>query len=128
MEGSAWEALAAMGGSFQAAALIAAGVWAYFRFRNERTHYPHNEFGVNCNFYGPQGTDYVAGFLITIWNKGYVQQEFKKIHLRVHVIDGNDPGLRLWKDSKAGQGESYDQIPQFVSLSCDDMKQTARFL
>ena len=108
MENSAWAAVTAIASSFQAAALIVVGFWAYFRFQNERTHKPHMEFGVNCNFYGPQGTNYAAEFIITIRNKGYVQQNFNKILLSVRAIDENDPELRQWKDSKPGYGESYD--------------------
>jgi hypothetical protein len=103
-----WTIVDSLVGVFQAATLIIAGLWAYSRFRNERTHYPHMEFGIDCHFHGPEGDSYMAEFCITINNKGVVRQGFHEIRLSVHGIDENDRRLTLWKESKPGYGESYD--------------------
>ena len=103
-----WSILSAIANTLQALALVVVGGWVLYKIQTERTHYPHMEFSINCNFYGPHGNNYVAEYLISINNRGFVQQGFKEILLGVHGIDENEPEVSLWKNNQPGYGKSYD--------------------
>jgi hypothetical protein len=62
----------------------------------ERTHKPQIEFNIDCNFYGPQGKNYILEVLLVANNKGRVRQEFKDLTLRVRGIKDNQE-LTFWK-------------------------------
>jgi hypothetical protein len=89
-------------------ALVLLGViWAYYRLKKERTHTPHVEFQINCNFFGPNADSYLAEFILTANNKGLVKHQFKSIKLRVRGIKrginlsywkGNEPRLEFPDD------------------------------
>lgn len=62
----------------------------------ERRHYPHIEFTIECNFYGPQQGWYIAEFVIFARNTSLVRHEFKKITLRVRGMK-QDEEPSLWE-------------------------------
>ena len=65
----------------------------------ERFGVPHIEFGIDCNTYGPEGDSYLAELLLTICNRGRVQQKFRNIVLRVRGIEQGAP-LSYWEDNE----------------------------
>ena len=79
-----WEV---MFGTFQVLAVLAGGLWAWRRLRRERTHTPHIEFDISCNFFGPEQRFYLAEFILSADNRGYVVHRFKSIKLRVRGIE-----------------------------------------
>ena len=81
----------------QVTIIVFGGYWAYRRFIKERTHKPHIEFGIDCNFYGPKGEDYIAEFVLTANNLGLVFHKFQSIRLRVLGIREKDP-LKYWRN------------------------------
>lgn len=96
-----WEQGSHLAGIIQAAAVIIVGLWAYFRFRKERTHYPHIEFSVDCNVF--ESTDdkkRIAEFMVNIKNKGFVQQRFMKINLTVRILDDLTTNLFTFQEFK----------------------------
>ena len=114
-----------LGSIFQAAAVIFVGIWAIVKFRKQRTHHPHIDFGVDCKIYGEPGDkQYVAEFLVFLKNHGYVQQRFKEIILEVRAIKHKQKRLLFFKDTPKGQdlGKSYDDrlfIPLKVMKGVD---------
>jgi hypothetical protein len=106
-----WEQGAHIASVVQAAAVIIVGVWAFFKFRKERTHHPHIDFSIDCKIYGElSDKQYIAEFLVMLKNHGYVQQKFKEIILRVRAIKYKQSRLLSFKDAPKGQGhgKSYD--------------------
>ena len=99
---------------YQAVVVTIVGLWAYFRFRKERTHHPHIDFSVDCNIFGEPGDNqYVAEFLVILKNHGYVQQRFEKIILRVRIPDPRKKKLATFKEydrtRKLGES-SYERL------------------
>jgi hypothetical protein len=84
-------------GCIQVIILFFGGLWAYYRLKKERTHTPHIEFGIDCNFYEQEGKDYIAEFILTANNLGLVIHYFRSIRLRVLAIRAKDP-LNYWGD------------------------------
>ena len=111
MDGMNWGDWSNAASVYQAVVVTIVGLWAYFRFRKERTHYPHIEFSVDCIVHGTSGDEqYVAEFLVTIRNHGYVQQRFNEILLSVRIPDYKNKKLSTFEESQDGQGRgpSYD--------------------
>ena len=82
-------------GCFQILAISVGAAWAWRRLTKERTHTPHIEFDVECNFYGPEKGFYLAEFILSADNKGYVIHWFPSIKLRVRGIEAN-VDLQYW--------------------------------
>lgn len=59
------------------------------RQEKERTHQPRIDFGIDCNFYGPEKDSYIVEFFLTAQNKGLIQQRFESMRLRVRGIEKN---------------------------------------
>jgi hypothetical protein len=70
----------------KAVAVVAAGIWAYWRFFKQRTHAPHIEFEIACQILGPQEASYVAEYTLSISNKGLVRQELRKLSFKIRGI------------------------------------------
>jgi hypothetical protein len=87
-----WEAIF---GCFQMLAITIGAVWAWRRLNKERTHTPHIEFDIVCNFYGPELGHYLAEFILSADNRGYVIHRFPSIKLRVRGIRANTE-LQFW--------------------------------
>ena len=65
----------------------------------ERVHEPHIEISVDCNFYGPEGDEYLLEVLLTVQNKGLVEQVFRNIQVRIRGIEADKP-LSYWRGRK----------------------------
>jgi hypothetical protein len=76
--------------SIQIIVLLLGVLWAYFRFRKENPLYPRIELDLNCKFFGPQRTFYIASFAVSAHNKGNIEHKFDDIRLRVRGIISND--------------------------------------
>lgn len=63
----------------------------------ERRYWPHIEFDIECNFFGPHQGKYAAEFILTANNKGITKHEFKSIILRVRGIPQGAP-LSFWTE------------------------------
>ena len=108
MDWGDWSSVASV---YQAVVVTIVGLWAYFRFRKERTHHPHIDFSVDCKIYGESGDrQYVAEFLVILKNHGYVQQRFEEIILKVRAIKYKQKRLLFFRDAPKGQDRSisYD--------------------
>ena len=85
--------------SAQLAVVTIGALWAFWRFRLERTHVPRVDFNLDCRFYGPQNNEFIAEFLLSINNKGLVIHRFHDVLLRVRGIEeGQD--LAFLKDNE----------------------------
>jgi hypothetical protein len=80
------EILSSLPGIISTVALVAAGLWAFFRVRVERSHTPHIELDIDCNLYGPEGDYYIAEVIIIVNNRGLVRQDFHSMILKVRAI------------------------------------------
>jgi hypothetical protein len=69
------------------------------RQKRERTYVPQLEFSINCNFYGPEEDSYLVEVLLTVHNKGRVQQKFRNLILRIRGIRQDQP-LTYWEERK----------------------------
>jgi hypothetical protein len=83
----------------QTAAIVLGALWAYYRIRKERSHEPHIELHIRCNFFGPEENCYLAEFLLIARNKGLVIQKFKSINLRIRAIEEGQ-SLNYWQGNK----------------------------
>ena len=72
-------------------AIVSAGLWGFFRLRRERTHTPHIELGLDCQLFGPEGSDYVSELVVVVTNRGLVRQDFHSMELKVRVLAQGDP-------------------------------------
>ena len=63
----------------------------------ERRYWPHIEFDIECNFFGPHQGKYAAEFVLTANNRGVTKHEFKSIILRVLGTRKDDP-LSFWTE------------------------------
>ncbi len=61
----------------------------------ERRYWPHIEFDIECNFFGPHQGKYAAEFVLTANNRGITKHEFKSIILRIRGIKQDIP-LSFW--------------------------------
>ncbi|MBL8868690.1 MAG: hypothetical protein JNK90_02800 [Planctomycetaceae bacterium] len=85
--------------------VILCGVlWAYRRFRVERTHQPRMEFDIDCSFFGPQNGSYACQVLVRAKNCGLIRHEFRDLKIRILGIEktdiltywtGNEPRLQF---------------------------------
>ena len=85
--------------SLQLLAVIAGGIWVFFRFRREGSHSPRVAFEIEGRFFGPQGDGYLAEFMMLVKNEGLVRHRFTAITLRVRGIRNAVP-LMLWGDTQ----------------------------
>lgn len=83
------EILTSLPGIISALALVAAGLWGYFRLRLERSHSPHIELEIDCNLHGPEGDYYIAEVIVVVNNKGLVRQNFHSMTLKIRAITEN---------------------------------------
>lgn len=116
-----WTQVANIG---QAIAVGIVGLWAIIKFRKQRTHHPHIEFSVDCNIYGESDDEqYAAEFLVLIKNKGFVQQRFKKIFLRVRGIKLDKKELLVCKESQKKElhGKGYGGRLFFPEMPISDV-------
>ena len=65
------------------------------RWEKERTCKPHIEFGIDCDFYGPENGYYLTEFLLGAYNKGVTLHRFPSILLRVRGIK-SDQAPEYW--------------------------------
>jgi hypothetical protein len=79
--------------------VLAAAIWAYFRFWRERSHMSRMEFDVSCRFHGPQDGRFLAEFTLGAHNKGLVIHKFPSIRLRVRGIKSG-AALQSWEGSR----------------------------
>jgi hypothetical protein len=85
--------------SLQLLAVIAGGIWVFFRFRREGSHTPKVEFDIEGKFFGPQCDWYLAEFVMSVKNKGLVRHKFTVITLRVRGIQSATP-VTIWGDTQ----------------------------
>lgn len=57
----------------------------------ERRYWPHIEFDIECNFFGPNEGKYAAEFILTANNRGITKHQFNSIQLRVLGIKQETP-------------------------------------
>jgi hypothetical protein len=53
----------------QSIGVVAAGVWAFWRFGRERVDAPQIAFSIDVNLHGPSEWQYVAEYVLTLYNK-----------------------------------------------------------
>jgi hypothetical protein len=85
--------------SVQAAVVIIAGLWAYYRFRREAPLEYRVEFDLDCDLLGSQKGSTVAMFAVSIHNRGNVEHRCTRLALRVRGIKTGS-GLTVREDKR----------------------------
>lgn len=87
-------------GALQLLAIVAGGLWAFWRLRRERLHVPRVAFDLSCNFFGPQQGFHIAEVVATMTNHGVVKHVVSDIFLRIRGLLADEVPQR-WE----GHGE-----------------------
>lgn len=93
--------------------LLAATVWAIWRFRIESPYKPRIELNVDMAFLGPQSGQYIAGINIEVNNKGTVNHTIDHLELNIRGIKVKT-SLQLHSD-KDKNGSVY--FPELIFKS-----------
>jgi len=68
-------------------ALIAAGIWAYFRFNRQRENYPWIDFNVDISFIRKKEDWWIVELIAYVENKGKVQHIIKEFEFELASLN-----------------------------------------
>jgi hypothetical protein len=72
-------------------ALIAGGIWAYWRYIRNEERYPNIEFSADLNFIGRQSEWWIVEVIAIIDNKGKVQHRMSEFKFDLNALQYGDP-------------------------------------
>jgi hypothetical protein len=72
-------------------AIIAGGLWAYFRFRRQRENVALIDFNVDIVYHAKVQNYWIVELIAYVENKGKVQHRIEKFFFELRSINSNDP-------------------------------------